>query len=156
MHSLFHCSHNIAFHHKLYHGRPPTIHGSPHQCRNAQIWHFASSFHPFINLRVSNFRNNTVQHSLFKVRTLVYQQKLHYLRCVVIDAAHKARNVSAFVRANDQPLGRINCPKQCHKTVTIVIFSVLQIINVSSKFSYEGHILNICISLHSETANNYV
>ena len=156
MHSLFHCSDNIAFHNKLYHGRPTTVHGSPHQCRNAQIWHFASSFHPFINLRVPNFRNNTVPHPLFKVRTLGCQQKLHYLRCVLIDAAHKARNVATFVRANDQPLGRIICPKECHKTVTIVAFSVLQIINISSKFSYEGHIFNICISLHSETANSYV
>ena len=156
MHYLFHCSHNRVFHHKLYHDRPPTIHGSPHQCRYAQIWHFASTFHPFIDLRVSNFRNITVQHPLFKVRTLGYQQKLHYLRCVVIDAAHKARNVSTFVRANDEPLGRINFPEECHKTVTIVVFYVLQIINISSKFNYEGHILNICISLHSETANNYV
>ena len=153
---LFHCSHNIAFLHKLYHGRPPTVYGSAHQCCNPQIWHFASSFHPFINLRVPNFRNNIVPHPLFKVRTLGYEQKLHYLRCVVIDAAHKARNVSMFVRANDQPLGRISCPKECHKTVTIVVFSVLQIINISSKFSYEGHILNICISLHNETANSYV
>ena len=69
----------------------------------------------------------------------------------------KARNVSTFVRACDKPLERISYPKECHKTVTIVIFSVLQIINISSKFSNEGHILNIiCINLRSETANSYV
>jgi len=122
MHSLFHCSHNIAFHHKLY------------QAGHQQ----------YMALPI-----NVVTHK-FEILLLLS------IRCVVIDAAHKARNVSMFVRANDQPLGRISCPKECHKTVTIVVFSVLQIINISSKFRYEGHIFNICISLHSETANSYV
>jgi len=77
------------------------------------------------------------------------------IRCVVIDAANKARNVSTFVRANDQPLRRIFCQKECHNTVAIIACPVLQIINIPSIFSDEGHILNISISLHSETENSY-
>lgn len=73
------------------------------------------------------------------------------IRCVVIDAIKKARNVSPFVRANDQPLGRICWQKERHNTVAIIICPVLQIVNIPTIFSNEGHVLNVSISLDSET-----
>lgn len=90
-------------------------------------------------------------HPFSEVRIQLHNQKSNYLRCVVVDAANKARNVSTFVRTNDQPLGRICCQKECHNTVAIIICPVLQIINIPSIFRDEGHILNISINLHSET-----
>lgn len=78
------------------------------------------------------------------------------LRCVVVDATDEARNVTPLVRANHQHLGRISWQEERHNTVAIIICPVLQIIDIPSIFSEEGHILNITVSLHSETGNKNV
>lgn len=69
---------------------------------------------------------------------------------MVVDAIDKTGNVPTLVRANNELLGRIGRREKRHYTVAVIICPVLQIIHISSVLSYEGHILNVCISLHSE------
>jgi hypothetical protein len=75
---------------------------------------------------------------------------------VVVNAINKARNISTLVRTNNQPFGRLCCHEKCHYAVTIIICPVQQIVNIASILSNESHILNIFISLHSETGYIYV
>jgi hypothetical protein len=89
------------------------------------------------------------------METRLVDTKQNNLLCVVIDATDKARNVPPLVRANDQPLGRVSCQEERHNTINIIVCSLLQIIDIPSIFGEEGHILNITISLHSESGNIY-
>lgn len=54
---------------------------------------------------------------------------------MIVDAAYKAGNVAAFVRANYKTSGSIFSRKKCHHAVSIVMFTILQVINISSIFS---------------------
>lgn len=72
---------------------------------------------------------------------------------MIIDSVDEARNVTMLVGTNDKAFWRCSCWKQCHCAVSIVIFAVLQIINISNIFCDYCQIPYVFISLNCEPVN---
>jgi hypothetical protein len=50
---------------------------------------------------------------------------------MIVNAIDKASNISTFIRADDKAFGWVSCQKKGHHAITIIMFSVFDVIHIT-------------------------
>lgn len=70
---------------------------------------------------------------------------------MVVDATNKACDISPLIRANNQTVSRVHPQEERHHAVTIISFTVFQVIHIPGIFCNQGQVFYVPISLYRKS-----